>query len=398
VGGAGGAPSVPVAVALGAFHSCATFDDGSLRCWGEPLYIGAATDRTIGDDEPPAVLDPVQLGGKVVQIAASWYDTCALLDSGTLRCFGSGLSGALGYGNLNDIGDDELPASAGDVSVGRKVTYVSAGPYHTCACLDDGAVRCWGRNSSWQLGYSDPQTIGDDEAPASAGNVNVGGFAVQVAAGLGHTCALLANGKVRCWGSGGGGRLGYGNQQTIGDDESPASAGDVELGGAAIQIVAGATHTCALLENRKVRCWGSGIDGRLGFGNALTIGDDETPASAGDLDVGGPVEQLAAGDFATCALLVGGAVRCWGSAEHGELGYGDARTIGDDEMPAAAGDIDLGGPATNIDVGYLHACAILASGAVRCWGRASTGALGYGNLNDIGDDESPASAGDVRLR
>jgi hypothetical protein len=58
----------------------------------------------------------------------------------------------------------------------------------------------------------------------------------------------------------------------------------------------------------------------------------------------------------------------------------------------------LGGPATNIDVGYLHACAILASGAVRCWGRASTGALGYGNLNDIGDDESPASAGDVRLR
>jgi alpha-tubulin suppressor-like RCC1 family protein len=375
-----------------------SFDDGSLRCWGTSLYLGAVTDRTIGDDESPATLAPVQIGGKVVQITANWYDTCALMESGALRCFGSGLSGALGYGNVRDIGDDEPPASAGDVPVGRKVTHVSAGPYHTCACLDDGAVRCWGRNDNFQLGYSNPRTIGDDETPASAGDVDVGGFAVQVAAGLGHTCALLANGRVRCWGAGGGGRLGYANQRVIGDDESPASAGDVELGGAASQIVAGATHTCALLENHKVRCWGSGGNGRLGLGSTLNVGDDETPASMADVDVGGPVERLAAGDFATCALLVGGKVRCWGSAEHGELGYGNARTIGDDETPAAAGDIDLGGPATSIDVGYLHACATLASGAVRCWGRASTGALGYGNLNDIGDDESPASAGDVQLR
>ena len=60
--------------------------------------------------------------------------------------------------------------------------------------------------------------------------------------------------------------------------------------------------------------------------------------------------------------------------------------IGDDETPASAGDVDV---ATRIDVGFLHACATLDSGAVRCWGRGSTGALGYGNTRSIGDDEAP---------
>jgi alpha-tubulin suppressor-like RCC1 family protein len=94
-------------------------------------------------------------------------------------------------------------------------------------------------------------------------------------------------------------------------------------------------------------------------------------------------------------VLEGGAVRCWGSGEQGQLGYGNTEDIGDDETPASAGDVDVGTPATHVAVGFLHACATLATGAVRCWGRASTGALGHGNTEDIGDDEPPSSAGDV---
>ena len=108
--------------------------------------------------------------------------------------------------------------------------------------------------------------------------------------------------------------------------------------------------------------------------------------------------ELAAGDFATCAVLVGGAVRCWGRAVQGELGYGNLEDIGDDETPASAGDVPVGGPVARIDVGFFHTCAVLVSGGIRCWGRASTGALGYGNTEDIGDDETPASAGDVDVR
>ncbi|MBC8292718.1 MAG: hypothetical protein H8E45_06075, partial [Proteobacteria bacterium] len=79
---------------------------------------------------------------------------------------------------------------------------VAVGGYHTCATLDSGIVRCWGYGSSGQLGYGNTDSIGDNEDPVSAGDVNVGGTVVQLAAGLNHTCALLDSGAVRCWGRG----------------------------------------------------------------------------------------------------------------------------------------------------------------------------------------------------
>jgi alpha-tubulin suppressor-like RCC1 family protein len=395
-GGGAGQPSFAPTIALGAFHTCTSLLGGRLRCWGTRGYIGSGNNLTIGDDETPDVLPDILIGDPVVQMAASWYHTCVVLESGAVRCFGDGAYGELGYGNVDTIGDDEAPASAGDVDVGGRVSRVAAGPYDTCACLEGGKLRCWGRNTEWQLGYPDSSSIGDNETPASAGDVDVGGLVVDVALGVGHTCALLDTGSVRCWGHGSVGRLGYGNTNTIGDNETPASAGDVDLGGKAVQLVAGTLHTCALLDTGKVRCWGNGSDGALGYGNTNSIGDDETPASAGDVEVGGTVVQLAAGDGATCALLDSGAVRCWGSSPDGRLGYGNLNAIGDDEAPASAGDVAVGGPVSRIAMGFWHTCALLKDGAVRCWGRASTGALGYGNTNDIGDNETPASAGDVK--
>ena len=165
------------------------------------------------------------------------------------------------------------------------VSQITASDKHTCALLNTGNVRCWGSNGTGQLGYGNILTIGDDESPASAGDVNVGGSVLQIAAGFEHTCALLNTGNVRCWGNGGGGRLGYSNNLTIGDDENPASAGDVNVGGSVLQIAAGNLHTCALLNTGNVRCWGSPSNGQLGYGNTNNIGDDESPAGAGDIPV-----------------------------------------------------------------------------------------------------------------
>jgi alpha-tubulin suppressor-like RCC1 family protein len=398
-GGEGGEASAPdaTAVAVGAFHSCAAFDDGRLRCWGAGGYTGSGDELMIGDDETPSAIPPIEIGGDVLQMDAGWYHTCAVLPQGNVRCFGNANDGRLGYGNPDDIGDDETPASAGDVDLGGGASQVSVGPQHSCARLLNRTVRCWGDNSGHQLGYPGLGTIGDDESPATAGDVDVGGFVRQVVVGFSHTCALLQGGRVRCWGQASGGRLGYGNADVIGDDETPSQAGDLDLGGVAVTLAAGSFHTCALLANGSVRCWGFPTYGTLGYGTLDVIGDDETPAQAGDVDVGGTVIQIAAGAHATCALLDDGAVRCWGRALEGELGYGNAEDIGDDETPASAGNIEVGGPATSIDVGFLNVCATLETGAVRCWGRGQTGALGYGNTEDIGDDETPASAGDVEL-
>jgi alpha-tubulin suppressor-like RCC1 family protein len=227
----------------------------------------------------------INVGGTVVQIACGGDNTCAILDTGALRCWGTGILGRLGYGNTNEIGDDETPALAGDVPVGGKVVQVAISFTHTCAVLDTGGVRCWGDAELGMLGYNNVgNNIGDNETPASVGDVPVGGPAVMVAVGRWHSCALLTSGGVRCWGHALQGELGYGNVRDIGDDETPASAGDVMIGGGAIQaIVAGEEHTCVLLAGGAIRCWGLGGFGRLGYGNSLTIGDDEVPAVAGDV-------------------------------------------------------------------------------------------------------------------
>lgn len=111
----------------------------------------------------------------------------------------------------------------------------------------------------------------------------LGGTAVQIALGYSHTCALLDTGAVRCWGENAIGQLGYGHTNPIGDNESPASVGDVQLGGKAVEIAAGYQHTCALLDTGALRCWGEGTFGALGYGDTNAIGDAETPASAGDV-------------------------------------------------------------------------------------------------------------------
>ena len=135
--------------------------------------------------------------------------------------------------------------------------------------------------------------------------------------------------------------LGTGSEFDVGDDETPALAGRVDVGEEVVHLAAGQTHNCALLQHGRVRCWGAGEHGRLGYANTNNVGDDETPASAGDVNVGGEVTQLAAGGFHTCALLSNGCVRCWGLSDHGQLGYGNRTSVGDDEAPATAGCVSV---------------------------------------------------------
>ncbi|MBK8234738.1 MAG: hypothetical protein IPK74_04190 [Deltaproteobacteria bacterium] len=160
-----------------------------------------------------------------------------------------------------------------------------SGPHHTCARLDTGAVRCWGRGGNGRLGYANTNDIGIVNTPASAGDIDLGGVAIDIAAGRWHTCALLAGGTVRCWGFGGTGALGYGNTNDIGDGETPAWAGDVDVGGSVIDIDAGDQYTCALLTDHRVKCWGNGDSGVLGYGNTTDIGDNETPATVEPLEL-----------------------------------------------------------------------------------------------------------------
>ncbi len=348
-------------------------------------------------------------------ISAGGAHTCAISSSGKLRCWGNDDYWQLGYASIRDIGDDETPASAGDVNISGTVIQVATGDHHTCVLLSTGSVQCWGSNYYGELGYGNSSY----STPASAGNVNIGGTALQIATGHYHTCALLSTGNVRCWGQGAFGALGYGNTNDI---RIPATAGDVNVGGSVIQIVTGQAHTCVLLGTGKMRCWGHGSGGVLGYGNTNTIGDDESPASVGDINVGGTITQISAGSNITCALLSSGGVRCWGggytpyglpgiiSYNQSSLGYTsyelpgfnwNSDKIGDNETPSSVPLVNIGGTVIQIETGGDHTCALLSSGNVRCWGYQYLGALGYGNG---GGAASPAwgwytipNAGDVNV-
>lgn len=385
------------AIAAGGNHTCALLSTGEVRCWGEDFVGGPA----IGDNEPASAAPAVSVGASVSRISIGVYHACVELAGGATRCWGQSNDGQLGYANATSIAS---PAAADDVRVcwtnqppgSFPVTRVVTGGYHSCAILTGGVLRCWGRNDVGQLGYGHTNDIGDDELPSTVGNVDVGGVVIDVALGPTHTCALLMGGNVRCWGSGSAGKLGYGNTQRIGDDELPSSVGYVDIGGTATALAAGTNHTCAVLTGGSVVCWGSGSHGKLGYANTNNIGDNETPASAGTVNVGGVVTQIGAGDRHTCALLMNGAVRCWGSGANGRLGYGNTSSIGDDEVPAAAGDVSVGGTVSQLAVWGRGACALVGSDVV-CWGENGYGQLGYGNTTTIGDNEAPSTAGTVNI-
>ena len=183
---------------------------------------------------------------------------------------------------------------------------------------------------------------------------------IALTAGASHTCALLREGLVRCWGDNSVGQLGLGTTANL-SGQPPYKNGLVPLGAAAVALTAGDSHTCALMANQSVRCWGANADGQLGLGNTNTIGDDEVPdATHAAVPLGAKATAVAAGGNDTCAILQDGSLRCWGLNDYGQLGLGNTNTIGDDEVPSAAvAEVSLGDATAAVAAGGEHTCALL---------------------------------------
>jgi alpha-tubulin suppressor-like RCC1 family protein len=310
------------------------------------------------------------------------YASCALFTGGEARCWGgSYYTGGVWNGQTAVV----LSSDARAVPLGGVATALSRGNGvgHACAVRGDGAILCWGEDGPGVL-------LGDSAPPPVvplAGNAKV----AQIATSAYHTCVVTDQGKVRCWGAPGNGALGYGNLNPVTSDV----AGDVDVGGPAIQVSLGEAHTCALLVGGAVRCWGSGYSHGVPGTNVFDIGDDELPTAYGTIDVGGTVKQIATGNNTTCALLDEGTVKCWGeTVSDAALGLG-YHFMPDFSVSWVTPALDLGGKAIAIAGGGQHYCAILEGGGLQCWGDGGVGQLGRGNTLDIGDDETPSSVGNV---
>ena len=380
-----------ISVSLGESTTCATLVAGQAKCWGrgDEGRLGRGTGET-SDEASAAAMSSLSLGLPATAVVTNGAQTFALLADGHVRAFGVNRDRELGLGHSETVGDDETPS---DPSVSTLVPLaglaqqVVAGEEFACARLDDGRVQCWGRGDAGQLGR--------DAGPGVHGpeDVSLGGLAVEITAGVAHACARLQTGAIRCWGLGDRGQLGYGVAVPAGS--APASMGDVPLGGVATAVVAGGDHTCALLSNGQVRCWGDNEHGQLGYGHTQAIGDDEVPASAGDVALGGAVVEVAAGLRHTCALRGDGTLRCWGDGTSGQLGLGSLGLVGDDETPVEVAAVELSGVEAIFTNSLAeHTCALRGDGALRCWGLNDHGQLGLGSV-DPGVEGPPGELPDV---
>ena len=276
-----------------------------------------------------------------------------------------------------------------DCSPSEGARKVEVGPTHTCVPFWDGGVKCWGANGDnnidGRLGYPGVDQIGDNETPDSFDYVDVGGIAVDISVGYSHTCVVLDDGAVTCWGTGGprSGRP-WPFSGNYGDNEAPASAPLIDVGDVAVEIVAGWSHTCVLTDQQTLRCWGENLSGELGIGSTDSIGYDQHPSEIDPVELGNNVIGIAAGGYSTCALLESNELRCWGSNGSGQLGIGSYQAIGDDELPLDIDPISFPGlddeTITDVAMGTSHACARFEDSTVRCWGNGNSGQLG--NWND----------------
>ncbi|WP_436640878.1 Ig-like domain repeat protein [Microbaculum sp. FT89] len=336
------------AVSAGFYHSCAVTAAGGVKCWGQNTY-GQLGDGTKIDRAAPVAVNGLSSG--VVAVVAARLHSCALTAAGGVKCWGSGANGRLGTGVTSD---SLIPVAVDGLTSG--VTAIAGGMDHTCALTEAGAMKCWGYNSTGQ--------IGDGSTTNRLSPVQVSGLASGVTAITGnhnHTCAIVS-GAAKCWGYNFFAQLGDG---TTTDRHVPTTVDGLSSGVA--RISSGYLHGCALTEAGVVKCWGTNGSEQLGDG---TNTNRISPVVASVLS--DPVTDIFAGGVHTCVLTESGAAKCWGYNEDGSLGDGTGVNSTTPVTVAGFG----AGPAA-VSAGWYSNCGITRDGSLKCWG--------YNGESQIGD-------------
>jgi alpha-tubulin suppressor-like RCC1 family protein len=373
VGAAGVAPSI----SAGTFYTCALFGNGQISCWGQNSYGQLGLGDTVDRSGPgPTIAFPTGVAAK--EIAVGNEHTCSLTTIGRVMCWGRNNVGQLGTANTADL---MAPGPVTAMPGGATAKAIAIGSQHSCALLTTGRVTCWGDNSFGQLGLG---TTSNLNAPGPLVALPGGATAKAITTGNAHSCALLSTGDITCWGYNGAGGLGTGNNTDLHAPGPPIVMPGVAKAAA---IAANNAHTCALLSTGQVTCWGDNQSGQLGTGYT---GNSSNGGSGGDLHAPGPVlalpggaraKAIAAGGLHVCALLTTGQITCWGEDTMGELGDGGVAGRG---APSTLVSLPTGATAGAITGGYLHSCAMLSTGEVKCWGYNGYGQLGISNPSILG--------------
>jgi len=322
-------------VSAGGDHTCALTNLGEPYCWGGGFF------ETWGS--PTFMPRTATNSPDFVSLTSGGYHTCGLTSAGDAYCWGSNGSGALG------VGIYQQPTSPTHVRHGRRYTTIVAGGSHTCAIEVSRQLYCWGANLHGQLGLTSSEECGGRgklytvSYPCTRSPTAVPDRPTFTAASAGgnHTCGLVADGTVFCWG-----RIGtYDSRDTV----------RVPGGHRFASIASGSNMACGLAELGAAYCWGRNSNS---LGDGLTTESDvPVPVTGGHTFV-----QLSARSGA-CGITTEGELYCWG--------WGDPLRGG--TTPTRIGDTITW---ASVDVGIGHSCGMSVEGVAYCWGKYSSGAVG----------------------
>lgn len=348
-------------IGLGTEHGCMLDDKGALLCWGYNGYRQHSISEYLATGTPTLI--PAVTGA--VRVAGGDLDTCTIVGT-QVRCFGNNDYGQLGNGSTRYIQDTPVVFNT------PPATDVGIGYFFVCALLQgSGDIMCAGRNDDGRIGKPGPSesnpvlvqaTAPDPDAGADAAAPAYG--ATRLSVGNGHSCAVHG-GRIGCWGSNNAGQLGFAGAAT-------ATPVDVATITTATEVAAGGGHTCALLADQSLRCWGANANGQV------TGGDPNGPNLRTPIIGGKKAKGIACGYDHSCALADDGTVYCWGRGRDGELGNG---VRADNPSP-----VQVGGLATvkSVFAKGRITCAVLEDGSAFCWGLNHVGQLGEGAVMTTG--------------
>lgn len=346
-------PATAVRISTGLNYTC-TEAGGAAKCWGINTY-GNLGDGTTTSRSLPTQVSGLTSGVQTIQVGE--YHTCAVV-SGAAKCWGYN-----GYGGVGDgtTVNRTVPTQVSGLISG--VQAIAVNHYHSCALLTGGSVKCWGYN-----GYGQ---VGDGTTTYRTVPTQVSGLTSGVAAiitGYQHSCALLTDGSMKCWGYNGYGQIGDG---TTTNRTVPTQVSGLTSGGQV--TVSGAHHNCVMLTDGAVKCWGYNGYGGLGDGTFTTR---KVPIQVSGLIAGSGVLALTAGWYHSCALLTGGSMKCWG--------YNGLGQIGDNTLTNRTTPVTVQGLSAavqSIAAGHHVTCGTVSGGAL-CWGFNTNNQLGNDSVTN----------------
>lgn len=368
------------------YESACMLKNGEIRCWGEGSK-GEIGDSFGADSATPQPLFFENNNTLFVDVASGYNHSCAVTEKSAIYCWGANNDAALGN-NTTTAATAPVQTKTLDGATAQ-AKQIAVGSFHSCALSVEDIVYCWGYSGSGQVGVGNFDLGGGVAAAKTPQAVSfpVSSPPISIAVGYTHSCAVHENGALTCWGSSSLGQLGNecvfnSTDETDCDNNKSSPTVSPFFDSStpskhALAVAAGRYHTCVVSLDRRLYCFGYNNDGQLGIGSVNSYTIPQLVGSLPDF-----VQQIALGERHSCALLQNGDLYCFGNNTSGQLGNSSTANSLLPKQTQFTAYTPLP-TIVGIAAGGSYSCAWDNTDAIYCWGANNKGQFGTGETGGI---------------